>query len=78
MIKYIIMDYEGEPVTIENGRILDVEPPRSVWHERRDKYIDSDDGDVYWDSEELDWKIEPYDYYGNDARDYGRDWYDCN
>ena len=47
MIEYVVMDYDGEPVTIEEGRILEAEPPRSVWHERREEYVDKEDGEIY-------------------------------
>ena len=78
MIEYTVMDYEGEPVTIEDGEILDAEPPRSVWSEKREEYLDDTEGEIYWDSEARDWAIEEYDFYGNDVRDYGRAWWDCN
>ena len=66
MVEYTVLDYEGEPVTIEDGEILEAEPP------------ESDEGEYYWDSQECDWEFEPYDRNGNDARDYGMGWYDCN
>ena len=78
MIFFTIMDYEGEPVTIENGVILEADPPKEVYHERHDKFYSDEDGDIYWDSDELDWTIDLYDFCGNDVRDYGLGWYDCN
>ena len=30
------------------------------------------------DSDECDWKVDLLDVCGNDARDYGTGWYDCN
>ena len=55
MIEYTVMDYEGEPAIIENGRILEAEPPKEIWDERRDEYRE---GEIYWDSEELEWKLD--------------------
>ena len=78
MIEYVVMDYDGEPVIIKDGEMWKPSPPRSVWHERRGEYVDEEDGEIYWDSDELDWKIELYDFNGNDRKLYGMDWYDCN
>lgn len=64
MIEYVTLDYDGEPVTIEDGEILEAEPPYR---------------DQVWNPESLDWEDAPAESeYGNDARDYGRGWYDCN
>ena len=79
-IEPVVMDYEGEPVTIEDGEILEAEPPRDVWSDRLFEYVDTEECacEVYWDSDECDWKVALLEECGNDARDYGRDWYDCN
>ena len=78
MIEYVVMDYDGEPVTIEDGRMWEAEPPKEVWHDRRGEYVDEEEGEIYWDSDDLDWKIELYDFNGNDRELYGMGWYDCN
>lgn len=78
MIEYTTLDYEGEPVIIEDGEILEVETPKEVWNDHRERYMTEDEGDIFWDSDELDWTIDLYDFCGNDARDYGLGWYDCN
>lgn len=65
MIQYVVMDCEGKPVTIEDGL--------KFWHE-------PDDGQR-WNSATLQFEPdddEPLDEYGNDVRDYGLGWYDCN
>ena len=79
-IEPVVMDYEGEPVTIINGEIFDAYPPRDVWSDRLYDYVDTKEVpcEVYWDSDECDWKVELLDVCGNDARDYGTGWYDCN
>lgn len=58
MIEYVTLDYDGEPVTIEDGEILDAEPPKEVWSDYKFRYMTEDEGDIFWDSEALDWKIE--------------------
>ena len=78
MIEYVVMDYDGEPVTIEDGQMWEAEPPRSVWHDSSQKYIDKEDGEIYWDGDEVEWKVEHYDFNGNDRELYGMGWYDCN
>lgn len=79
-IEPVVMDYEGEPVTIIDGEIFDAYPPRVVWSDRLQDYVDTDEEycEVYWDSDECDWKVDLLDVCGNDARDYGTSWYDCN
>ena len=54
MIEYTVLDCEGEPVTIKNGHMYEAEPPRSVWHNWRGEYVDKEDGEIYWDSDELE------------------------
>lgn len=78
MIEYTVMDYEGEPTIIENGEMWEVEPPKEVWHDRHDRYYTKEDGDIYWDSDKLDWDIDLFDFCGNDRELYGLGWYDCN
>ena len=79
-IEPVVLDYEGEPAVIINGEIFDAYPPRDVWSDRLYDYVDTKEVpcEVYWDSDECDWKVELLDVCGNDARDYGTDWYDCN
>lgn len=77
MIEYTVMDYEGEPVIIENGEMYDAEPPDDVY-DRYDNRYSKDQGDIYWNSEKGDWEIELYDFNGNDREEYGLGWYDCN
>lgn len=59
-MEYVVMDYEGEPVTIEDGEIYYAEPPDTAWDERREEYRE---GEIYWDSQDLEWKVEPEDEY---------------
>lgn len=69
MIEYVVMDYDGEPVTIENGCMYEPSPPYDC---ESDKW-------AVWNSETCEWEFEPDDdRCGNDRRDYGGDWYDCN
>lgn len=77
-IEPVVMDYEGEPAVIIDGEIFDAEPPRSVWSDKYCEYLDSDEGEIYWDSDECEWKIEEYEREPSMGRLYGRDWYDCN
>ncbi len=41
MIEYTVLDYEGEPVTIEDGEMLIADPP---------------DYDFSWNSEDCEWE----------------------
>lgn len=52
MIEYTVLDYEGEPVTIENGEILEASPPRAT-NERgcEIRY-------QVWNPDECDWEDE--------------------
>lgn len=68
MIEYTIMDYEGEPTIIENGEMYEPSPPYDC---ETDKWAE-------WNSETCEWEFEPDDSCGNDRRDYGGGWYDCN
>ena len=77
MIEYTVMDYEGEPVTIEDGEISEVDTPRDIY-DADYGYVTKEDGEIYWDSDDVEWKFEPYDFCGNDRKDYGMGWYDCN
>lgn len=77
MIEYTVMDYEGEPTIIENGEMYDAEPPTRILDDYG-TYHDEDEGEIYWDSEKRDWDIDLYDFNGNDRKDYGLGWYDCN
>lgn len=78
-VEPVVMDYEGEPAIIINGEIYEASPPRDVWSDRLQDYVDTEEEccEVYWDSDECEWKAYVYTP-TNDARDYGRDWYDCN
>lgn len=58
MIEYVTLDYDGEPVTIEDGEILEAEPPTEVWNDYKFRYMTADEGDIFWDSKALDWSIE--------------------
>ena len=78
MIEYTVMDYDGEPVTIKDGEIWDARQLQTVWHEGREEYIDKDDEEIYWDSDDVELKVTPYYFNGNDRELYGMGWYDCN
>lgn len=69
MIEYTTLDYEGEPVTIADGEILEAETPKEVWNERRERYMTADEGDIFWDSDSLDWAIEVCDECGKLSKD---------
>lgn len=60
MIEHVVMDYDGEPVTIENGEICDAEPPTELWDDWREEYRGGKDM-IYWDSNACEWALEPYD-----------------
>lgn len=45
MIKHTTLDYEGDPVTIENGEVLEAEPPYR---------------DQVWNSDDLEWEDPEY------------------
>lgn len=78
MIEYVVMDYDGEPVTVENGDIREAEPPTELWNDRREEYRGGKDM-IYWDSDACEWTLEPYNEpCGNDRELYGLGWYDCN
>lgn len=63
MIEYTTLDYDGEPVTIANGELLEAEVPKEIWDDRTERYVSADEGDIYWDSDSLDWVIEVADEY---------------
>lgn len=58
MIEYTVMDYEGEPVTIEDGEIGEVDTPRDIYDDDYG-YVTKDDGEIYWDSDDVEWKFKP-------------------
>ena len=67
MIKHVVMDYEGEPVTIEDGKMYEPSPPYDCY---RDKWAE-------WNSETCEWEFEPDDEECEpdwDAMPGGRDW----
>ena len=77
MIEQVVMDYDGEPVTIENGEMYDAEKPLGIWDEDREEFCYDQDR-MYWDKDACDWALEPYEEpLGNDADLYGRSWFDC-
>ena len=75
-IEYVVMDYEGKPVSIEDGEICEEDPPRASSEVQEYSW-----NLLYkeWDSDKCEW-VDPdiSDMCGNDARDYGTGWYDCN
>lgn len=73
MIEHVVMDYDGEPVTIENGEIYDAES----------SYYDHEKGRTVtqiWNPATLDWEDPDDDDEpcGNDRALYRLGWYDCN
>lgn len=84
MIEHVVLDCDGEPVTIENGRILCAEPPRDIWSDSLNRYVDREDDDeydvddIYWDSDICEWRATFYRHEPSDAKLYGASWYDCN
>lgn len=60
MIEYVVMDYEGEPAIIKDGRAIEPDKPLSVWDDDRDeKCYDKDR--MYWNSDACEWALEPYE-----------------
>lgn len=55
-IKHTTLDYEGDPVTIEEGHIYEAEPPYR---------------DQVWNSEDLEWQDPEYleDQFGSESLD---------
>lgn len=55
MIEYTVMDYEGEPVTIEDGEIYEADPPtsNSQWNSDDCEWEDPDELESTFGSESL-------------------------
>lgn len=85
MIEYTIMDYDGEPVTIEDSTMYywDAEDGQH-WNSETLQFEDDEEEEEDCD-DEPDWDAIPYGWHGNpyrrgnsDRKLYGMDWYDCN
>ena len=77
MIEYVVMGYDGEPVTIKNGEIYEAEEPPGYYDRVTDKFKLP-----RWNPETQEWNWEEDDDndepLGNDRELYGLGWYDCN
>lgn len=73
----VVLDSSGEPVYIKDGRILCAEPPGIIYCDDIGRWVDTDEGtedydvdDVWWDSEEREWKISVYRHEPSDAKSF--------
>ena len=66
MVDYVVMDYDGEPVIIEDGEMCDVEPDEGEhWNPDTLELEPDDDEDDYENyDDEPDWDRIPYGWSG--------------
>lgn len=67
MLEPVILDYDGTPVSIEEGELLEWYPDDGEHWNPDTRQFEPNDDDEFDD-----------DDYGNAAKLYGRGWYDCN
>lgn len=84
MIEHVTIDYDGGPVIIEGGAMYVAFPPRAVWSDELDRYVDREDDEeygveeIYWDSDVCRWRAVVYKREPSMGKLYGMGWYDCN
>ena len=61
-IEYVTLDYDGEPVVIEDGEIYD--EYRDYWDSEAGRFID-----LEWNSETCEWEEPETDYCSSDWDD---------